>query len=753
MQSVFLSIALLFSFAQAYSFELSTSAASGLDDVVLSRMLNANNIGMYISNNGTFARNDTMHYTQCDGFFYPIDSSITLIYSAGLWLAAYVGDTARVAIVESSSEFAPGPFDHPAVEDSSIFHVYKIGCDDSLSGSEDWNTWPVLWGAPVDSSGEPLVTGEQSVWTVFNDGDSLRHTRRGGKTLPLDAEVQLYAYAYAASGRLDQVVFLDYTIINKSSCTWNDFIATILTDPDIGVYADDMGGSDSALSFAYCYTIENDGELPPGFCPAVGMMMLSAPSSESGGHPSGSTNVLRNIYRSQSVDMTLNIMCGRDPNGNDYVNPQTGLTTKYPYSGDPRSGIGWLDYGKADRKIAISSAPVDILPGDTTHLKVAVFAAWGENNFEALGTLFSLAETVYDWHTYALSGLAVEENTHDGSIQSVMFQPPEQRWCDGNDWGGSFFSGGIGWAGELWGTSLDRNENVDVEFLFMPEDSHKAYRFVEEGGAYRFADYVTVPFTCRRVSDNTALNVLFVDSDEDGKWTPAVDPAAPSEFILVTKSEYNIEPVTSYTDTRFPNDALNVDLMYAVSLLVRPRYERLNIRSGQRLVVSVEPAGDTFPADTVDFGDVIVGLDKSIPLALWNTCQFEKQYEFHIDPPEDFSISPPIVTLNRCDTVRVNVTYAPTDTAAAEAILTVVASDYNMPVRRITLKGSGQTWPLHGDILVNGILDLLDITAYIRYLYCGYIPFNSSVVLDLDNSGDVTLSDIVVLVNMIFYHR
>jgi hypothetical protein len=302
----------------------------------------------------------------------------------------------------------------------------------------------------------------------------------------------------------------------------------------------------------------------------------------------------------------------------------------------------------------------------------------------------------------------------------------------------------------LWGTSLERNNNVDVEFLFEPQNGQKAYRFIEDNDAYRFADYVTVPFVCRRASDSAALNVLFVDSDSDGEWTPSAAAPGSFEFILVAQSEYSAEPLPDYTNAIFPNDALESDLMYAVSLALRPRYERHNIRANQRLLISVEPEGNPLPADTVDFGGVIVGHEKSVQLRLVNEYGCSKEYEFSIDTSESFILRKLTLVLQGGDTCQVDITYVPEDTVTSTATVTISTPEYNMLVRRVVLTGSGLPWPLAGDIYANGALDLIDVSAYMRYLYMGYDPPNRGVRLDLDGSGDATLLDLMMLIYMIY---
>ena len=769
---------------------------------VMSAFLDANQIGMHVSNNGSLARDESRQYGYFNGLYYPLDSAITLFYSAGLWMTAQVDGAQRVAIAEYATEFAPGPYTHYPVDDSSLFKVYRISNQDGADTTEDWLNWPVSLGAPVDPDGDPFVKGEQSAWTVFNDGDTSRHTRRGGSTQPLGAEVQLYAYSLADAGWLDHVVFLEYVIINRSPSRWRDFIVGIWADPDVGMYADDFGGSDSILSLAYCYTLENDAELPSGFEPAVGVMLLESPSSATGGHPSGAANVLVNNYRSSSPEMTLDILGGRDLSGDDYVNPVTGAITRYRFTGDPRSGNGWLDSeGKGDRRISIASSPVDVAPGDTLRMTAAFIAASGESLFEAVDSLFQIAQTLYDYHNYGLSGSAFSDRGMDGVIHSVSFDPPEQLWFDGYDWGGSAFSGGVGWAGELWGTSLERGDNIDIEIVFSPDSGQIAASFAESNGVYGFNEFRTIPLTCRRLSDGAQLNAIFLDSDRDGCWSACGDPNGKADMLLILQSRYGHRPLSSYIRRVFPRDALQTDFMYAVSLTLRERYKHRNIRDGQRLVIAVVPVEKTYPplcqvlipcerdcdltrkytsekggrshksagtdsqdlpqqcvavtgdslggrSDTLSVGDVVVGQEIDLPLFLTSRYRYPKNVRLNVDPPGLFRFSERELTL--ADTAILRVEFEPLDTVEYSVTITALATELNMPIAEVVLTGKGTAWPLEGDLHPDGALDIKDLVMFVAYLFGGVELPREKVPLDIDLSGEVNIDDLILLANRIF---
>jgi hypothetical protein len=713
--------------------------------------LDANEIMMYVSNNGAFARNEGDTSGYFNGLFYPSGSDTPLVYSAGLWLSATVNGSLRVAMAEYASEFAPGPFGGDNVADSSMFRVRRISTSDTLDPSTDWISWPNGWGAPVDDEGEPLLTGEQSLFAIFNDGDAARHRVRGGSTKPLGAEVKVYAFEYARSGLLDQVVWLKYVIVNRSPDDWHDFIAGVWADPDIGVSADDMGGSDSLRSLVYCYSLEGDGDLPAGFVPVVGLQLLDSPSLASTGRASSSANVLFNYFRSQSAKMTRDISLGLATDGTEYVDPTTGAPTRYRYGGDPRSGKGWLDSnGKGDRAIVLSSGPTEVPSGHSCCLVVAVLAASGGSNVEALDSLFDLADGTRDYFELGNTGLDVIDDQRRGFVRSVGFSPREQTWMKGMDWGGSAFDGGIGWAGELWGSSFSREDCADVIFEFHPRDGQKAYRFAAADDAFEFAGYVRVPFECKRAADSARLAVLFVDNDGNGVWAPRSDTSAQADMLLVTASAYSDEPLDSYANLSLPNDALSADLMYAVSLDVRPSYERTNIREGQTLSISVSSGDDKPHISSVDFSDIPVGLRGSELVSIRNTYMSAKSLSVATSNPDEFRVSTRTLRLAKGDTARIEVIYEPLDTGFDSASLTIEISDFNMPAIVLPVIGHAVTWPLEGDFVPNGTLDLYDVTSLIRYLYgLPEVP-PAGVRIDLNSSGEIDLADAVALINRIF---
>ncbi len=178
--------------------------------------INANKLLMLTTNVGSFAYDLGGLFGKTDGLYYPFTSlsditfgfnDRTLIYAAGLWLGSVengIGDT-LIALAGYSQEYVPGPMVGGTFQpDNPSFRVYKLYAD-SMAGNpnQDYLDWPVDQGAPVDEYGNPELTGDQTLWTIFNDADPSQHTNNSGKTAPLGVEVHQRIWAVDEPGIIE----------------------------------------------------------------------------------------------------------------------------------------------------------------------------------------------------------------------------------------------------------------------------------------------------------------------------------------------------------------------------------------------------------------------------------------------------------------------------------------------------------------------------------------------------------------------
>jgi hypothetical protein len=300
----------------------------------------------------------------------------------------------------------------------------------------DWVEWRALDGAPFfdansngiyesdpSSSDIPGIDGAaQTIWFVANDQDQDLTLDMYG-TLPIGIEYQATFWAYSQSGSLGNLIFRRYVLINKTDVlgdprTFEDMYISMWSDTDIGNSSDDFVGCDTLLNLGFGYNgIASDPIYDPLPPPAVGFDLIRGPLVEGSAgedknrngiediYDYGLTEKNRRIFGSINLPMTAfyyivygdpvltdptmgssaganqfyNFMQGRiGLTGGPFIDPTTGQETKFPLNGDPLTGVGWVDgmlHAPGDRRLGLSTGPLQMAPGDTQTVVIAEIAA------------------------------------------------------------------------------------------------------------------------------------------------------------------------------------------------------------------------------------------------------------------------------------------------------------------------------------------------------------------------------------------
>jgi|WetSurMetagenome_2_1015567.scaffolds.fasta_scaffold01309_4 hypothetical protein len=299
----------------------------------------------------------------------------------------------------------------------------------------DWTEWPADLGAPFldgnnngiydsdASSGDiPGIEGAtQTIWFVANDQDqSLTQFMYG--TDPLGIEYQATIWEYKDSVGFDNLFFRKYKLINKTDelgnpTTFDSMYISMWSDPDVGNSADDFVGCDTTLNLGFGYNaFATDlvyDPLPP---PAVGFDLIRGPLvpgnpkedknrngiDDSYDYGLTEDNKMRNGFinlpmtafyyftnqdplitdpiqgSSEGATQFYNFMQGKiGLTGEFFVNPVTNLPTTFALSGDPLTGTGWIDgmqQSAGDRRLGLSTGPIQMAPGDTQVVVIAEIA-------------------------------------------------------------------------------------------------------------------------------------------------------------------------------------------------------------------------------------------------------------------------------------------------------------------------------------------------------------------------------------------
>jgi hypothetical protein len=370
--------------------------------------MNANNLDMFVTNHGSFGWDLS---TSQPGLFFPKGTTKTCLFAAGMWVGAKVNGEVRTCVAEYSQEYAPGPMLNGTFQiDQPAFKNYRL--ERGNTTSSDFLNWPsgdppLGQGAPLDSLGNPLLLGDLTLWSVYNDADDSRHTNgSAGRTEPLGLEIQQSTFAFARGGALGNIIFIKFKIINKGGNQLDNTYVSVWADPDNGDASDDLVGCDTTLSLGYCYNEGSNDAVYGTTPPAIGFDFFRGPivqRSPGVFDTLGMTSFNKYINGEDptSAQEAYNLMQGLERDGAQlHVNddPNQPITT-FQFPGDPVTQTGWLDAGGNDRRLQLSSGPFNMAPGDTQEVVCAVIVGQGTNNLNSVADLKqkdAAAQLVFD---------------------------------------------------------------------------------------------------------------------------------------------------------------------------------------------------------------------------------------------------------------------------------------------------------------------------------------------------------------------
>lgn len=365
------------------------------------------------------------------GIEWPRGSGINAIYYTGICFAAKVDGEIRATIAEGYDvNYLPGAIlsdIYPEDPSYPSFRIHKI--EQGIIDSWDYRNWPYKYGAPLDSEGNPLLIGDQTLWCVLSDNNDLYE--KYWKSKPLHLEIQQTVFGWTRYSLSEEMLFLRWLIINKGVNQLDSVYFCLWNEPCIGTYGDDKIGCDSTLSLGYFYNETNYDEAYGEAPPSLGFQILQGPLVYS----EGDTGIFsgRKIANHRNLMMTsLSVSYGgisgewtspRNPlqawyrmqakwwNGRQmtyggYGDNPNNPPTNYLFSGDPESGAGWLEVGACVKcSMLINSGPFQMAPGDSQEVVVAVIIARHGSNLQSVTYLKSIARVLkpyYDNYLYKL---------------------------------------------------------------------------------------------------------------------------------------------------------------------------------------------------------------------------------------------------------------------------------------------------------------------------------------------------------------
>lgn len=336
-----------------------------------------------------------------------------------------------------SPNYTPGPMiDGQAAiqiapEDSSRYRTYLLTAD-SQPGDPDYDEWPQEWGAPVTESGAPKVFGDVTAWTVYNDAFPGLHSEieeTTGQLTNTYIEIRETVWGYDRPGLLGQTVFFKWQLYNKGA-QLDSVVVGIWNDID---FHNDYPYFDTEHGIGYMFS---PSEQPGQPAVAASYALLQGPlvpASDQRGfafdrHWQGLKNlpttacwaILDDSYPAtymggapDSLQQLYYFLTGRRHDGTPIVNPVTGDTTSYMFTGDPVTQTGWSQKGSGGCSQIPASGPFTLAPGDSQEVVFALIYSTGESNEITRNQLLANYYQIRDFYLHGIEIPTPEEPTPD----------------------------------------------------------------------------------------------------------------------------------------------------------------------------------------------------------------------------------------------------------------------------------------------------------------------------------------------------
>jgi hypothetical protein len=302
----------------------------------------------------------------------------------------------------------------------------------------------------------PAIKGDQELWWIFTDNGPVHSQVPDG--LPLGVEVKSSSYGYSRGTLIDNVVYYDFEITNRSTNNYDSFRLALRLDMDLGYYMDDCMGFDSTFRVAIQYNAtDDDGEMASGLSnsyyhhsmPVAGVTIVSQPGDMPGSYtPAGSFTVYYAWSGPTGMPAVAsdysNYMRARKRDGTHYKRDAsltffTGDDINYVFDEDPSVYAGFSQCQANLRTdlsgFILSTNDFYLAAGATQHVVLALVVAdtsthnhCGDSTFSFAG-IKTVADTAWRGYYYGVTevsqtrahtGASVYPNPADG-IVNVSF--------------------------------------------------------------------------------------------------------------------------------------------------------------------------------------------------------------------------------------------------------------------------------------------------------------------------------------------
>ncbi len=398
-------------------------------------------------------------YSNTSGFEIPrvidLSPSRGTMGAAAIWIGAYDENNelhmAAMTYRQRGIDYYPGPVNIDSTGSTQYYDaIFPLGYDEVLqqkqSGftnvSNNIKAWPVnnifLPSRPLapfydkNKDGNydpyngdyPLINGQKALYMVFNDKGP--HEETLGLPLEVDVEVMFYGFG-STDTALNNTLFVNYAITNRSKHTYKKFFIALWVDFDIGNYADDYAGCDTTRNLFFGYNGDSQDESVGGYGfnpPAQGLVFLNQEMNSFHSYD----NSLDPVHGNPSTALEFyRIMSGLNLNGSKVLD-NANVPTNYSFYGNvgEQGQYNALNAGKSpdDIRGVGSAGPYTLLPNESVCLDVAFVTAFDRGvNGPAARSVPTLKRYTDSIQSYYDRGIILTRNILCQNRQAVGLQP------------------------------------------------------------------------------------------------------------------------------------------------------------------------------------------------------------------------------------------------------------------------------------------------------------------------------------------
>jgi len=297
----------------------------------------------------------------------------------------------------------------------------------------------------------PAIPGDQAMWWVFSDNGAAHNCTNGR---PLGIEVHAMSYGYSRGTLIDNVVYYQFEIVNRSANNYEKFRVAAWDMVTLGWPYDSYIGFDSTWRMGIAYSGTTDSNNFYGIVPPqAGLTMVSLPGDDGTNYlPAGNFTYYNNDYSVEgtpTVDTEFNnYMRGKLRNGVHFTDdfqgagiPATGLgpgpNTNYVYPGDPSDMSQWSECVSQNitgqRTLILASNDFTLNAGATQKIVLAFILADTTNGCPetSFHDIRILADTA--WGNYQNSLLSISNLELNNAVKIYPNPAHDQLFLENKD--------------------------------------------------------------------------------------------------------------------------------------------------------------------------------------------------------------------------------------------------------------------------------------------------------------------------------